>query len=87
MTQIKGIIDQAHWNHDLEQIKQLYHSNNALTNNEKSKDNNNDNGNQIADNKDFDKEEDDDDDFNQFITGSENNINGNKLSFERTMNL
>ena len=90
MAQIKGVIDQAHRNHDLEQIKQLYHSSNALTN-EKNLDNNGNNSNQNDDDNggddDGDDDDDDDADFNQLITGGENNINGNELSFERTMNL
>src|SRR5438874_5324972 len=74
MAQIKGVINQVHRNHHLEQIKELYHSHNtsivAEKDNEKDEINNEN------------SDEDSESEFDELIS-----INKNESNFERTINL
>lgn len=74
MAQIKGVINQAHRNNELEQIKQMYNSETTILLNDNEKEN----GTEQESELDSEEEEEDD----QIITNNETS-----QSFDRILNL
>jgi hypothetical protein len=71
MAQIRGVINQAHRNYELETFKKMYHSTSARS---LDLEHNNNNSESDDDNSDFEEEFD-------------NNVNNNTKSWESTLNL